>query len=197
MAGVNLHTWTGGWGTVTYWNAFVANLELNGQGTFFDRRLMNASQYPIAAKNGLGNKRAQNDMVTSKLAALHFYQLALPTPVPPAGSFDPDRASRGEALFNGKAQCATCHVPPLFTEPGWNTHLPAEIGIDAFQANRSPEKTYRTAPLRGLWAHQKGGFYHDGRFATLRDVVNHYDTFKKLGLTEMEKDTLIEYLKSL
>jgi hypothetical protein len=197
MAGVNLHTWTGGWGTVTYWNAFVANLELNGQGTFFDRRLMNASQYPIAAKNGLGNKRAQNDMVTSKLAALHFYQLALPTPVPPAGSFDPDRASRGEALFNGKAQCATCHVPPLFTEPGWNTHLPAEIGIDAFQANRSPEKTYRTAPLRGLWAHQKGGFYHDGRFATLRDVVNHYDTFKKLGLTELEKDTLIEYLKSL
>jgi hypothetical protein len=197
MAGVNLHTWTGGWGTVTYWNAFVANLELNGQGTFFDRRLMNASQYPIAAKNGLGNKRARNDVVTSKLAALHFYQLALPTPVPPAGSFDPDRASRGEALFNGKAQCATCHVPPLFTEPGWNTHLPTEIGIDAFQANRSPEKTYRTAPLRGLWAHQKGGFYHDGRFATLRDVVNHYDTFKKLGLTEQEKDTLIEYLKSL
>jgi hypothetical protein len=197
MAGVNLHTWTGGWGTVTYWNAYVANLELNGQGTFFDRRLMNATQYPIAAKNGLGNKRSRNDMVTSKLAALHFYQLALPTPVPPAGSFDPDRASRGEALFNGKAKCATCHVPPLFTEPGWNTHLPADIGIDAFQANRSPEKTYRTAPLGGLWAHQKGGFYHDGRFATLRDVVNHYDTFKKLRLTEPEKDALIEYLKSL
>ena len=39
MAGVNLHTWTGGWGTVTYWNAFVGNLELQGQGTFFDRRL--------------------------------------------------------------------------------------------------------------------------------------------------------------
>src|SRR5260370_12829450 len=118
MAGVNLHTWTGGWGTVTYWNAFVANLELNGQGTFFDRRLMNASQYPIAAKNALGNKRARNDMVTSKLAALHFYQLALPTPVPPAGPFDPHRASRGEALFNGKAQCATHHVPPPFPHPG-------------------------------------------------------------------------------
>jgi hypothetical protein len=36
MAGVNLHTWTSGWGTLTYWNAFVANLELQGQGTFFD-----------------------------------------------------------------------------------------------------------------------------------------------------------------
>ena len=197
MAGVNMHTWTGGWGTVTYWNAFVANLELNGQGTFFDRRLMNAAQYPVAAKNGLGNKRAKNDMVTSKLAALHFYQLALPTPIPPEGSFNPENASRGEALFNGKARCSTCHVPPLFTEPGWNTHPPADIGIDSFQANRSPEKTYRTAPLRGLWSHQKGGFYHDGRFATLRDVVNHYDAFKKLGLTAQEKDALVEYLKSL
>ncbi|MDQ6802006.1 MAG: hypothetical protein M3041_14355 [Acidobacteriota bacterium] len=197
MAGVNMHTWTGGWGTITYWNAFVANLELNGQGTFFDRRLMNATQYPVAAKNGFGNKRARNDMVTSKLAALHFYQLALPTPAPPAGSFNSESATRGEALFNGKAKCAACHVPPLFTEPGWNTHPPADIGIDAFQANRSPEKTYRTAPLRGLWSHQKGGFYHDGRFATLREVVNHYDAFKKLGLTSEEKDALVEYLKSL
>jgi hypothetical protein len=43
----------------------------------------------------------------------------------------------------------------------------------------------------------KGGFYHDGRFATLLDVVNHYNNFKKLGLTEQEKKDLIEYLKSL
>jgi len=197
MAGVNQHTWTGGWGNVTYWNAYVANLEMGGQGTFVDRRLMNAEQYPVAAKNGFGNKRSAVDMVTSKLAALHFYQLALPPPRAPEGSFDAVRAKRGEGAFRGKAQCATCHVPPLFTEPGWNTHLPSEIGIDDFQAKRSPEGTYRTAPLRGLWSHQKGGFYHDGRFATLRDVVDHYDTFKNLGLTEDEKRDLIEYLKSL
>jgi cytochrome c5 len=197
MAGVNQHTWTGGWGNVTYWNAYVANLELQGQGTFIDRRLMNAEQYPVAAKAGFGNKRSAVDMVTSKLAALHFYQLALPTPVPPKGSFDAAMAKRGEALFAGKAQCATCHVPPLFTEPGWNTHLPSEIGIDDFQANRSPDKSYRTAPLKGLWSHQKGGFYHDGRFATMLDVVNHYDRFKGLGLTSEEKSALVEYLKSL
>jgi hypothetical protein len=197
MAGVNLHTWTGGWGTVTYWNAYVANLELQGQGTFFDRRLMNAEQYPVAARNGFGNKRSRPDMVTSKLGALHFYQLALPTPTPPEGSFDKSKAARGEVLFNGKAQCSTCHVPPLFTEPGWNTHPPSDIGIDDFQANRSPERTYRTAPLRGLWSHQTRGFYHDGRFVTLRDVVDHYDSFKQLGLTEDERSVLIEYLKSL
>jgi cytochrome c peroxidase len=100
-------------------------------------------------------------------------------------------------LFNGKARCASCHVPPLFTEPGWNLHAPEEIGIDDFQANRSPDRRYRTAPLRGLWTHQKGGFYHDGRFATLRDVVQHYDAFFALGLTEAEKLSLVAYLLSL
>ena len=182
---------------MTYWNAFVANLEMQGEGTFFDQRLMNVQQYPIAAKAGFGNKRPANDMITAKLAALHYYQLSIPAPTPPAGSFDQARAGRGEALFKGKAQCATCHVPPLFTEPGWNTHKPADIGIDDFQSNRSPERTYRTAPLRGVWAHQKGGFYHDGRFATLADVVNHYNSFKQLNLTEQEKGDLVQYLLSL
>jgi hypothetical protein len=197
LAGVNQHTWTGGWGTVTYWNAFVANLEMQGQGTFVDARLDNAAQYPVAARAGLGNKRSNPDLVTAKLAALHFYQLAIPAPEPPAGSFDPEAATRGEGLFTGKARCAQCHVPPLYTEPGWNTHKPSEIGIDAFQANRSPDKSYRTAPLRGLWAHQKGGFYHDGRFATLLDVVEHYHQFFGLDLTEQEKNDLVEFLKSL
>jgi hypothetical protein len=197
MAGVNLHTWGGGWGTVTYWNAYVGNLELNGQGTFFDERLNNAQQYPVAAKAGFGNKRSANDMVTAKLGALQFYQLAIPAPTPPDGTYDRAAAVRGAALFKGKATCSQCHVPPLFTEPGWNTHKPSDIGIDDFQANRSPDKTYRTAPLRGLFAHMKGGFYHDGRFATLLDVVNHYNSFKRLNLTEQEKTDLVEFLKSL
>jgi mono/diheme cytochrome c family protein len=197
MAGVNLHTWTGGWGTVTYWNAFVANLELQGQGTFFDPRLNDPKKYPVAARAGFGNKRSATDMTTAKLAALQFYQLAIPAPVPPEGSYDKAAAARGEALFKGKATCAQCHVPPLFTEPGWNTHKASEIGIDDFQSSRSPDDSYRTAPLRGLFTHTKGGFYHDGRFATLPDVVNHYDKFKKLNLAEQEKNDLVEFLKSL
>jgi hypothetical protein len=197
LAGVNSHTWTGGWGTVSYWNAYVANLQMQGQGTFFDERLMDAKQYPVAAKAGFGNKRDHNDLITAKLGALHYYQLAIPAPKPPAGTFDSTAAARGEGVFNAKGQCATCHVPPLFTEPGRNTHKPADIGIDDFQANRSPEGTYRTAPLKGIWARQKGGFYHDGRFATLLDVVNHYDKFKRLALSESEKRDLVQYLLSL
>ena len=196
LAGVNLHTYTG-WGSVPYWNAFVANLEMHGQGVFYDPRLDNAKQFPVAARNRSGHVTNSPDLITPKLAALHFYQLALAAPKPPDGSFDPAAAARGARLFRGKAECATCHVPPLFTEPGWNLHTPAEIGIDRFQADRSPTHRYRTTPLKGLWAHQKGGFYHDGRFATLGEVVDHYDRFFELGLTPREKQDLAQYLKSL
>jgi hypothetical protein len=196
-AGENLHTWTGGWGDVTYWNAYVANLEMHGQGTFFDERFKDAKKYPVAAKAGAGNQRHHPDMITDKLAALQFYQLAILAPKAPDSIYNKEAAQRGMIVFDNKAKCASCHVPPLFTEPGWNTHKPADIGIDDFQSNRSPDKTYVTQGLKGLWTHMKGGFYHDGRFATLMDVVNHYNDFKKLSLTEAEKKDLVEYLKSL
>ncbi len=196
LAGVNLHTWTGA-GSVPYWNAYVAVTQQHGSGTFFDPRLGNAEQYPVSAKSGSFDVRGTPDLVTSKLGALHFYQLAIPAPVPPKGSFDKAAAARGKEVFDGRGQCATCHVPPLFTEPGHNLHTPAEMGIDSFQADRSPTLMYRTAPLAGLWTHQKGGFYHDGRFATLAAVIEHYDRNFRLGLTDQEKAELVEYLKSL
>ncbi len=197
LAGVNLHTSTG-WGSVTYWNAFVANLEMHGSGTFYDPRLGRKSQFPIAAGYGFGDVRSTPDRITPKLAALNFYQLALPAPSPPPGSYDPTAAAAGAELFADKAGCARCHVPPLFTEPGWNMHRASEIGVDSFQAKRGPEKRfYRTTPLKGLWTHQTGGFYHDGRFATLADDVDHYDSLFELGLTAREKLDLVEYLKSL
>jgi hypothetical protein len=198
MAGVNLHTWTGTWGTVTYWNAFVANLEMHGSpGTFFDPRLDDSTKFPVAARNRLGHITSANDRITPKLPALHFYQLAIPAPAPPAGSFDAAAAARGKLVFQGKGTCASCHVPPILTEPGWNLHTPAEIGLDDFQASRSPDGRYRTAPLNGLWTHTKGGFFHDGRFATLDAVVDHYNTTRALNLTAAEKSDLIEFLKSL
>ncbi len=209
LAGFNQHTWTGAWGSVPYWNAFVANLEMHGKGTFFDPRLDNASKFPIAAANNFGHVRTDpdNDLITSKLPALQFYQLALPSPKPTPGiDFDKTAAARGDELFSGKAQCNNCHVEPLWTEPGWNLHTPAEIGIDDFQANRAPDGVYKTMNLGGVFVRErglfmkpenKGRFYHDGRFATLLDVVDHYDSFFGLGLTPGEKSDLVEYLKSL
>jgi hypothetical protein len=196
LVGVNLATNTG-WGTVTYWNAFVANLEMQGSGTFFDPRLADTSRFPVAARAGLGNVRHDVDLITPKLANLHLYQLSLSPPRPPAGSYDIAAAERGKVVFSGAGRCASCHVPPLFTEPGWNLHTPAEIGIDDFQAQRSPEGRYRTTPLRGLFARERGGFYHDGRFSTYAAVIDHYDQTFSLGLTATQKTDLGQYLKSL
>ena len=196
LAGVNLHTWTG-FGSVPYWNAYVGATEMHGAGTFFDARFNDKDQYPVAAKSGSGNTRGMPDKLTAKLAALHFYQLSIPAPKAPAGSYDRPAFERGKAIFNGPGKCATCHVPPLYTEPGNNLHAPSEIGVDSFQADRSPTHMYRTAPLAGLWTHQKGGFYHDGRFATLLDVVDHYDRHFNLSLSEQDKKDLVEYLKGI
>ena len=196
LAGVNLHTYTG-WGTVTYWNAYVANLEMYGKGTFYDPRLDDRDKFPIAARAKFGHKHNADEHTTEKLAALHFYQLAIPAPKPPADSFDKTAAARGKAIFEGKAKCATCHVPPLYTEPGWAMHTGREIGIDDFQAKRSPDERYRTTPLRGLFVRTKGGFYHDGRFADYGAVIDHYEGVLGFRLEPSEKADLQEFLKSL
>jgi hypothetical protein len=200
MAGVSNHNWTGSWGNVTYWNAFVANLEMHGTpGSFYDPRLDNAQKYPIAAANHFGHVIAppDEDRISAKLPGLHIYQLVIPPPRPAPGSFDADAALRGKAVFNGQGRCATCHIPPTFTEPGWNLHKASEIGIDDFQASRSPDDMYRTTPLAGRLFWRTRGYYHDGRFASLMDVVNHYNTALNLGLDGSQMSDLVEYLKSI
>lgn len=44
---------------------------------------------------------------------------------------------------------------------------------------------------------EKGGFYHNGRFVTMRDVVENYDSFLNPSLTAQQKIDLVAYLKSL
>ncbi len=196
LAGVNLHTWNG-WGSVPYWNAYVAVTQMQGRGTFFDPRLNDPEKYPLAAASGGWNIRHTPDLVTPKLPALHYYQVSIPAPEPPKGSFDQAAAVRGKKLFNGAAGCASCHVPPLYTEPGYGMHTAEEMGIDDFQAKRSPDELYRTAPLKGLWSHTDGGFYHDGRFQSLEEVVQHYNALLELDLDEQEIDDLVQFLLSL
>lgn len=195
LAGVNFATYTG-WGTVTYWNAFVANLEMHGQGSFFDPRLDDANTFPVAAKARFGHVRNSPDLITSKLGALHVYQLSLAAPKPPKGSFAAGAAARGEKIFAGKGGCANCHMPPLYTEPGYNLHKPSETCSDPFVANRSPTGMYRTTPLKGMFAKSKRGFGADGALPTLPAVVDHYDSCFKLGLTPQEKSDLVQFLKS-
>jgi hypothetical protein len=191
---ITLTTYTG-WGDISYWNAFVGNLEMHGKGTFLDPRLNNSTKYPIAVENSFWNVTNSPDLITSKLPALKAYQHSIKAPKPANGTFDNAGAGRGKAIFLTKAKCATCHAAPALADN--ILHTAAEIGIDDFESMRSPTGKYRTTPLGGLFTRTKGGFYHDGRFATLNDVINHYDNHMSLNLTAAEKQDLAEYLKSL
>jgi mono/diheme cytochrome c family protein len=208
--GQNLHTWEGGWGSVSYWNAFVANLELHGIGTFFDPRLDDKQKFPLAAAAGFGHTKPYvgegvlpvpskrtglKDQVTEALGALDLYQRALPVPKPPKGSYDPAAAARGAKVFDAVG-CSDCHLGSMGTAPGYNAVRPAAVCTDAFQANRGPDGTYTIAPLQALFTRSKRGFYHDGRFDSLLAVVNHYDSCFKLGLSAQQKGDLVQYLKS-
>lgn len=177
---VDLETFTGE-GVVSYWNAYVAVTQMHGRGSFSDPEL------------GI-DITASPDLVTPKLRALFEYQRSLEAPVPPPGSFDPEAADRGRVVFEGAGACAACHVPPTFTDDEV-LHAPSDTGMDPVHAQRSRTGRYRTTPLAGVWQHPP--YFHDGSAETLRDVVDHYDTYLGLGLTELQKRDLVEYLKSL
>jgi hypothetical protein len=194
LKGIELTTYTG-FGDISYWNAFVGTLEMHGKGSFSDTRLNDPAKYPIAVENNFWNVTNSPDLLTPKLFALKAYQHSIQAPKPLAGSFDNAAAGRGKAIFLNKAKCAQCHALPLLADN--MLHSAEEIGIDDFEAKRSPTGKYRTTPLGGLFARTKGGFYHDGRFGTLTAVVDHYDNFLKTSLSQTEKQDLVEYLKSL
>ena len=188
LRGVGFETYTGD-GPISYWNKYVAVTQMGGHGSFSDPRLgLSITQTP--------------DLVTPKLPALLEYQLSLQTPNPPEGSFRRAAARRGAGLFNGAAKCASCHIPPTYTDvlsgPDPRVpllHSPSEIGIDPTYAARTATGLYRTTPLRALWQHAP--YFHDGSAKTLLDVVNHYDRVFALGLTDRQKADMVEYLKTL
>jgi mono/diheme cytochrome c family protein len=188
LKGVGFETYTGD-GSISYWNSYVGVSQMGGQGNFDDPRIgLTIIQKP--------------DRVTPKLPALLDYQLSLSAPAPPAGSFDATAARRGERLFHGKAACATCHIPPTYTDvlsgPDPSVpflHDPAVVGTEPFYAQRSATKMYRTSPLRGIWQHPP--YFHDGSAATLLAVVDHYDEQFNLNLSPQQKADLVQFLKSL
>jgi len=177
---VALETYTGE-GPISYWNSYVAVTQMHGQGSFSDPRL------------GI-NVVAQPDRVTPKLPVLRDYQFTLEPPSPPSGSFDPIAAERGRVVFNGSGRCASCHIPPTYTDAPL-LHTPAETGSDPVLAARGTTGRYRTTPLRGAWQHPP--YFHDGSAATLADVVAHYNTTLLLGLIAPQQADLVQFLKSL
>jgi mono/diheme cytochrome c family protein len=187
LNGIHKITATGDGDDIEYWNRYVGVTQMGGHGSFSDPR------------TGVNVTNGTDDLISSKLPGLQAYQLTLPPPAPPAGSFDAAAAVRGQAVF--AAKCATCHSGPDFTDANTRLHPPSDSvaepepnGAPSY-ASRSATKQYRTAPLKGLWQHPP--YFHNGTAATLEDVVNTYDTKRALGLTTDQKTDLVQYLKSL
>ena len=185
-------------GPISYWNRYVAVTQMGGHGSFEDERIdLSVTQTP--------------DLVAPKLAALLAYQETLHAPGPGPHVVDRTAAARGKKLFDDRARCSACHVPPHFTDVlgGPDPSVPVlhdaeETGMDPAYALRSatarsapdgPRARYRTTPLRGLLQHAP--YFHDGSAANLPAVVDHYDRRLELHLSAQEKADLAEYLKTL
>lgn len=182
LDGVELETYTGD-GPVSYWNNYVAVVEMHGRGSFSDPRLGIDIDVP-----------ADEDLVADKLLPLFHYQRSLEAPAPPPESVSEADAAAGKELFEGMALCSTCHYGPALTGEG-ELHDPAATGMDPAYAARSVTGQYRATPLRALWQH--GPYFHDGSAASLAEVVEHYDSHLDLGLTAEERQRLVDYLNSL
>lgn len=187
LQGVHRITVTGDGPDIMYWNRYVGVTQMGGHGSFSDPRV------------GVNVTNGTDDLISSKLPDLQAYQLTLPAPPPPAGSFDAAAAGRGQAVF--AANCASCHGGPALTDANERLHPPADSmgepeapGVPSY-ASRSATRQYRTAPLHGVWQHPP--YFHNGSAATLAEVVDRYDARKNLGLTAQQKADLVEYLKSL
>jgi mono/diheme cytochrome c family protein/cytochrome c5 len=186
LEGIHSITYSGDGADVAYWNRYVSVTQMGGQGTFSEPRLN------VNITNGT------EDLVTSKLSALQAYQLSLPSPAAPAGSFDAAAATRGKLVFNGAGKCVSCHSGALFTDANTMLHPASDSMAEPESpsySQRTATKQYRTTPLKGAWQHAP--YFHDGSAATLNDVVNMYNTKKSLDLSAPDITDLTEYLKSL
>jgi len=170
------------------------NTEFEQRAAYFDGDIV------LAAKKGV-NPLERGSQV-------HFmaeFQELLDFPPAPKlaidGKLDPRKAGeaemRGQAVFFGKAQCATCHVPPYYTDNTMH-NLKLERFFKAQNINgrmTSGDGPIKTFPLRGI--KESPPYLNDGRLLTLDDTVEFFNLVLETHLTTQEKKDLVAFLKAL
>jgi len=117
------------------------------------------------------------------------------------GKLNPAKASesekRGQELFFGKAQCATCHTPPYYTDNQMHNlkveRFFKEVTVNGRKA--SADGPIKTFPLRGI--KDSPPYLHDDRCLTLEDTVEFFNLVLELKLTKEEKADLVAFLRAL
>jgi len=154
----------------------------------------------IATKKGVN--------VLERGSQVHFmgeFQEILDFPPAPKldvlGKLDPKKATtaelRGQTLFFGKGQCATCHVPPYYTDNSMH-NLRAERFYKPQMINgmmAAADGPIKTFPLRGI--KDTPPYLHDGRLLTLDDTVEFFNLILGTQLTADEKQDLVVFLRAL
>jgi cytochrome c peroxidase len=110
------------------------------------------------------------------------------------GHLDPAKANeselRGEQLFFGKAQCATCHPAPFYLDN--NMH---DLHVERFLKNEAGDGPMKAFTLRGI--KDSPPYLHDGRCLTLEDTVEFFNLIQGLKLSKQEKTDMVAFLRTL
>lgn len=138
--------------------------------------------------------------ILDRVVVSHMAQFQNMLDFPPAPKLDPvtgklkasiatESEIRGEGLFFGKGQCATCHVPPLYMDQQYRN-----LQLERFlkEPGDGPIKTFT---LRGI--KDSPPYLHDGRCLTLEDTVEFFNLVLELKLTFPEKQDLTAFLRVL
>ena len=184
------------------------------EATPFYRPLFDAAFGPGAAINSESIKAALTQFIRATITyRSRFDQAYLKqdelSPPPDAAQFLTPIELDGAKLFNETLPCSQCHTTELQT-----LDQPTNNGLDVVSVDRGANGIFRTASLRNIA--QTAPYMHDGRFATLREVIDHYDSGiqdapeldpllrengvgapLRLHLTNQEKDALEAFLRVL
>ena len=117
------------------------------------------------------------------------------------GKLDPARATpaelRGQAVFFGKAQCSTCHMPPYYTDNSMHDLQTGRFFEPRMIRDHMAvmDGKIKTFPLRGI--KESPPYLHDGRLLTLDDTVEFFNLILGVRLTDQEKKDLVAFMRAL
>lgn len=154
----------------------------------------------IATKKGINPlERGSQVHAMAELQALLDFPPAPKLTV--LGKLDAKKATetdlRGQELFFGKAQCATCHPAPYYTDNLMH-NLKTERFYKPHMINgrmTSADGPIKTFPLRGI--KDSPPYLHDGRLLTLEDTVEFFNLVLETKLTDQEKKDLVAFMQAL
>lgn len=218
-----------GFGKTHFWDGRAATLEEQSVGPFFnpiEHGFANHKELITTLSKVKGYKKLFKDVFGEDITvenigkAIATFQRTILSGNSPFDRFDWDgdekaiseSAKRGRKLFFGKARCNLCHFGTNFSDEkfhnigiGWGKE---QLDVGRFHVTKKKEDigAFKTPTLREV--SRTAPYMHDGRFATLKQVVDHYNKggvknpfqdnqIIPLKLTEKEKKDLVEMLRAL